>query len=79
MTHTVKSGQFIHDITERGNFESASNVEIICKVKSSGSSRSTILEMIPEGTVIRPEDCLPEGAVITVEELQRYEELKKGE
>jgi len=76
MMHLVERGDFVHDVTERGNVESASNVEIVSKVKSaSGGSYSgtTILEVVPEGTIIKPEDCLPEETVVTYQDLQRLE------
>ncbi|MHC4177034.1 MAG: efflux RND transporter periplasmic adaptor subunit [Planctomycetota bacterium] len=62
MMHRVERGQFIHDITERGSVESASNVEIVSKVKSgrSGSSSSgggvAILWVVEEGTYVQPGD-----------------------
>jgi len=55
---TVEQGEFIHEITERGNIESASNVEIRCEVKSRGSGGTTILEIVPEGTYVEPGDIL---------------------
>lgn len=83
MMHRVERGQFIHDITERGDVESASNVEIVSKVKSSRSGGSSggaaILSIVPEGTVIRPEDCLPSGCVVTHEDIEILEELKRRE
>ena len=72
MTHKVQRGEFIHDITERGNVESASNMEIASKVKSS-SGGSTILEIVPEGTEIKPEDCIPEDAMVKLEEIVKLE------
>ncbi len=74
MLHEVAADEFVHDVTERGNVESARNTEIISKVKSSSGSGgsgggTTILEIVPEGTVIRPEDCLPEGTVLAYEDL----------
>ncbi|OHB67523.1 MAG: hypothetical protein A2V70_15565, partial [Planctomycetes bacterium RBG_13_63_9] len=48
--------EFIHDVTERGSLESASNVEIRCEVESKGGAGTTILEIVPEGTYIGPED-----------------------
>ena len=47
---------FIHDVTERGNVESANNVELVSKVKSNNSSGTTILEIVDEGYVITEED-----------------------
>ncbi len=58
MLHTVTLGDFAHDITERGNVESASNVEIRCEVESRGSQGTMILELIDEGTHVEPGDIL---------------------
>ena len=58
MMHVVKRGNFVHEITERGNVESASNVEIRCEVQSRGQAGTTILWIIPEGTYVQPGDEL---------------------
>lgn len=58
LLYTVERGEFVHDITERGELESANNVEIRCEVKSMGLSGTTILEIIPEGTLVKPGDIL---------------------
>ena len=57
MLHEVTEEEFIHEIVERGNVESASNVEIRCEVKARGKN-ITILEIIPEGTYVNPGDVL---------------------
>jgi RND family efflux transporter MFP subunit len=54
MTHTVKREAFVHDISERGNIESASNVEIRCEVESHGAG-TMIIWIIPEGTYVEPD------------------------
>jgi len=56
--HKTKLGSFVHDITNNGSVESSSNVEITCRVKSDKSSGSTILKIIPEGTVVKEGDEL---------------------
>ncbi|HLA85222.1 MAG TPA: efflux RND transporter periplasmic adaptor subunit [Thermoguttaceae bacterium] len=58
LLHTVKRGEFLHEINERGEVESASNVEIRCEVQSRGMGGITILELIPEGTYVQPGDKL---------------------
>ncbi|MHB8899163.1 MAG: HlyD family secretion protein, partial [Thermoguttaceae bacterium] len=58
MVHTVAMGDFAHDITERGNVESASNIDIRCEVESRGGSGTMILELIDEGTYVEPGDIL---------------------
>jgi multidrug efflux pump subunit AcrA (membrane-fusion protein) len=68
MMHRVERGLFIHDVTERGDVESASNVEIVSKVKSGGrmgggggfSGGTTILWIILEGAYVEPGDKVVE-------------------
>lgn len=56
--HKVQKADFFHDIIERGELESASNVEIRCEVKSRNTSGTTIIELIPEGTLVKPGDVI---------------------
>ncbi len=58
MIHVATRSNFIHDITERGEVESASNVEIRCEVRAKGTSGTTILEIISEGTYVEEGDVL---------------------
>jgi len=60
LTHTVEQGEFVHEITERGNVESASNVEIRCEVQSQGTAGTRILKIIPEGTYVQKREVLVE-------------------
>lgn len=79
MMHEVTAEEFIHDVTERGNLESAQNTDITSKVKSTsggGYGGTPILEIVPEGTIIKLQDCLPEGVQITYRDLQRLEEYQ---
>jgi len=55
MLHTVEYGEFIHEITDRGNVESARNIEIKCEVKSKNLAGTQILEVVPEGTEVTSE------------------------
>ena len=54
LTIKVQRRNFIHEITERGTVESASNVEVRCEVKSRNSSGIQILYIVPEGTYVTP-------------------------
>jgi HlyD family secretion protein len=56
--HKAERGEFVHEITERGEVQSASNVEIRCEVQSRGVGGTTILEIIPEGTYVKSGDLL---------------------
>jgi HlyD family secretion protein len=74
MMHRVERGEFVHDITERGNVESASNVEIASKVKSTGTRDGTaILWIVPEGTYAKPGDKLVEldSSALEIQETQQ--------
>jgi multidrug resistance efflux pump len=58
LMHKVQKGDFFHDITERGELESASNVEIRCEVKSRNTAGTTIIELVPEGSLVKPGDVI---------------------
>ena len=51
--HQVERREFVHEISGRGNLESANNVEIKCEVKGHGGG-TRILWVIPEGTHVEP-------------------------
>ncbi|NQT13617.1 MAG: HlyD family efflux transporter periplasmic adaptor subunit [Planctomycetes bacterium] len=58
MMHQVERGEFVHEITARGNVESANNVEIKCEIPNHWDGRqwagTMILWVIPEGTDVEP-------------------------
>jgi len=54
MLHRVQRKDFIHEVTERGTVQSASNVEVRCMVKSRNMSGTQILSIVPEGTYVTP-------------------------
>ena len=58
LLHTVESGTFISLVTEAGDVESASNVEVLCEVKSEGGGGSTILEVVDDGAIVEQGDFL---------------------
>ncbi len=79
MLTPVTRGQFVHQILERGELESAQNVEIRCEVKSQGSQRTTIIWIIEEGTYVQKGDKVVEfdASALKEQELQQrivYEE-----
>ncbi|WP_347244717.1 efflux RND transporter periplasmic adaptor subunit [Thermogutta sp.] len=59
LTTKVIRGDFINEVTERGDVESASNVEVRCEVESQGSG-VMIIRIVPEGTYVQPGDFLVE-------------------
>ena len=52
----VKRGVFLHEVTDRGNVESAQNEDIRCQVES--MSGVLIVWIIPEGTVVEEGEIL---------------------
>lgn len=58
LTHRATVGQFAHDVTDRGEVESSSNVDVICEVQSQNFDGVAIIEIVPEGSTVQ------EGQVI---------------
>jgi len=58
LTHVVERGVFTFVVTEKGEVESSSNVEIRCTVKSKNSGGTAILEIVDEGTNVAKGDLL---------------------
>lgn len=58
LVHEVGRGDFVSIVTEAGDIESASNVEVLCEVKSQGGAGTTILEVVDEGTIVKEGDFL---------------------
>lgn len=58
ITEAATRGPFIHEVLERGEIESSSNVEIRCEVKSRNSGGTAILEVVSEGTWVEESDVL---------------------
>jgi len=58
LTCRAMRGPFEHDIAVQGEVESAVNVEVRCEVRSESSAWVRILDVIPEGTMVKPGDVL---------------------
>jgi multidrug efflux pump subunit AcrA (membrane-fusion protein) len=58
ITCTVTRGVFEHNVVERGEIESASNVDVRCQVKARNSTGTTIIEVVEEGTLVQKGDIL---------------------
>lgn len=59
LTGNVVVGRFTHEIVERGDIASSSNVEVRCEVQLRNSMSGTaILEIVPEGTFVEAGDFL---------------------
>lgn len=58
ITYVVKQGDFQHDVVERGEIESSSNLEVRCEVKARNGAGMIILEVVDEGTSVEKGDVL---------------------
>jgi len=58
LTCRVTSGTFVHEVTERGELESSANLEVRCEVESRDGKGMKILQIVPEGTVVKEGDLL---------------------
>ncbi len=58
LTAVVTRGPFAHVVTEKGEVESSSNIEVRCEVQTKGSSGTAILEIVPEGTLVAKGDLI---------------------
>lgn len=58
IVNLVSQGTYEFVVTEQGEIENSSNIELKCEVKSRNSSGVTILEVVPEGTVVQKGDLL---------------------
>ena len=54
----VSRGPFDHIVLETGEIESSSNNEVKCEVKGRGGNGTPILEVIPEGSIVKKGDFL---------------------
>jgi multidrug efflux pump subunit AcrA (membrane-fusion protein) len=71
-TCVVQRIDFVNEVIERGDIESASNVEIRCEVESRGRGGTTILWLVPEGTYVQPGDKL-----VTLDSSELEDELRQ--
>lgn len=58
ITHPVSRGQFVYLVTEQGEIESSSNVEVRCEVQARNSAGTAILQLVPEGTYVNAGDMV---------------------
>jgi multidrug efflux pump subunit AcrA (membrane-fusion protein) len=64
LTHTIARGDLVVSVSEEGSLESASNIEIKCRVKGGG----TIVWIIEDGTEVEPGDELVRFDTSVIEE-----------
>ncbi|MBI1904562.1 MAG: HlyD family efflux transporter periplasmic adaptor subunit [Planctomycetia bacterium] len=56
LEHSAAKAAFLFEITQPGQVESAKNVEVRCQVQARGGAGTTIISLIPEGTVISKDE-----------------------
>jgi multidrug resistance efflux pump len=73
MLHVVEKGEFVHEITERGSVESASNIEVRCEVQAQNSAGTRILEVVSEGTYVKTGDqiCRLDSSALENDQLKQ--------
>ncbi len=73
----VKRDRFIHEITQRGEIESASNIDVYCEVKSSGTGSTgvAILDVIPEGAQVKKGEVLATLDASTLEKERTAQQI----
>lgn len=69
LTCTVRSTIFLHEISQKGTVECASNVDVKNEADAIGFHTTTVLEMVPEGTYVEPGDFLARLDSSPLEEL----------
>jgi HlyD family secretion protein len=75
ITFTVKRGPLVISVTESGNIKAKETVDILCQVEG----RTTIISVVPEGTVLTEEDVKNEKVLIELDSSQLTEQKNQQE
>lgn len=75
LTYTVSRGDLIVDVVENGNLEAARSTEIRSEVEG----RTTIISIVPEGTIITQEDIDNEKVLVELDSSQLRERALQEE
>lgn len=76
MFHLVEVGDFVHDVVEQGEVESARNVDVISQVRGTRESKTfEILWVIEEGKVVQEGDLLVRLDSSALEEEAKLQKL----
>jgi len=70
ITFEVKRGDLVISVTESGNVKAQETVDILCKVEG----RTTIISVVPEGTVLTEEDVQNEKVLMELDSSQLTEQ-----
>jgi len=58
ITYVVDKGVFSHVVTEDGEIESSSNIEVRCEVQSRNTAGTAILWLAPEGSIVAKDELI---------------------
>jgi multidrug efflux pump subunit AcrA (membrane-fusion protein) len=58
ITYEVGKAVFSHVVTEDGEIESSSNIEVRCEVQSRNTAGTAILWLAPEGSIVKKEELI---------------------
>jgi RND family efflux transporter MFP subunit len=78
LVNTVSRGPYDFVVIEQGEVQSAQNIELRCEVRSRGAGGSTItiLEVVPEGTHVKPGDVVIRLDSSALEQEQVTQQIK---
>ncbi len=73
LTQQVTKGVYSHVVTEQGEIESSSNIEVRCEVQSRNTGGTSILDIVPEGTSVKKGEriCRLDSSVLENERSQQ--------
>lgn len=69
----VKLGRYRHTVVDRGELTSSSNIEVRCYVKGRNTTGTAILQIVPEGTMVKAGDliCKLDSSALDQERVQQ--------
>ena len=76
LTCVAERGPFLHEVTVKGTVESSANVEVVCEVAARSSSRTKILEIVPEGTHVEEGDFLAQFDSSRLEDMCTQQQIR---
>lgn len=76
LTAKITRGPFAHIVTEKGEVESSSNIEVRCEVQTKGSSGTAILEIVPEGSLVDKGDVIARLDASSLESEYNQQQIK---
>ncbi len=81
LTYKVFRGEFVSSVNESGEIESSSNIEIRCRVKGNGRAGTTVLKVVPEGTMVKKGDfiCQLDDSILREELIEQNIKVAQDE